>query len=251
MENNRKLNNKEKVGGRAYSNGLRLMNSKWSVKAYYDKNNNLRVKTGRVKRGKYYKYIKKIPVLRGIVSLMLAIAMFLKESTKNPRKYWVVLLIIFLDIIIIFLPASTGGDTVNLIMDIIFILYLVLPVILIIAFRKVIVEILKYHGAEHKAVNYYENDCQGDIQSYSRLHRRCGSNIVFYYILISLVVGSFDININIWLQELIYLGLAYEAIKYTPEKLLFIPYLFQRIVTREPEDKHIEAARLALDVLDN
>ncbi|MFP4016950.1 MAG: DUF1385 domain-containing protein, partial [Halanaerobiales bacterium] len=116
-------------------------------------------------------------------------------------------------------------------------------------FKDLIVEILKYHGAEHKTVHYYENDCQGDIQSYSRLHKRCGSNIVFYYIFISLSTIFIDIPINPFLLEVIFLGLAYEAIRYTPDKLLFLPYLFQRIVTREPEDKHIRAAERALEAL--
>ncbi|MFW6306553.1 MAG: DUF1385 domain-containing protein, partial [Bacillota bacterium] len=80
-------------------------------------------------------------------------------------------------------------------------------------------------------------------------HKRCGSNIVFYYLIISLSTSFIYIPINPFLLEIIFLGIAYEAIRYTPDKLLFIPYLFQRIVTREPEERHIKAARKAFDVL--
>lgn len=240
------MNVEEKIGGRAYPNGVRLRNSNYSVKAYYDRNNNLQVEINKVKRSKYFNLVRKIPVLRGIVSLLFSIGMFLKESINKPKKYWVVLLILLVDIIYIFLPSSVGENTMNILM----IVYFSLPILLLIVFKNIISEILKYHGAEHKIVHYYENDLQGEINSYSRLHRRCGSNIVFYYFIISFGLGSIiNFNINPFLLELIYLGLAYEAIIYTPKKLLFLPYLFQRLVTKEPERKHIEAARLALEVL--
>ena len=177
--------------------------------------------------------------------MLFALSMFLKESVNNPRKYWFVLLIIIFDILILLMPTTAGSTASNLI----FILYYSLPIILIIIFKNTIVEVLKFHGAEHKTVHYYENDMQGEIQSYSRLHRRCGSNVVFYYILISIFFGFFNINLNLYLKEIIYLGLAYEAMKYTPERLLFIPQIFQRLVTREPDPKHIKAASLALEVL--
>ncbi len=242
---NMKDKEKENIGGRAYSNGVRLMNSTHSVKAYYDRNDILQVEVSRVKRSKYLKYIKKIPVLRGIISLLFAVIMFLKESVNKPKKYWAILLIILVDIIYMLLPSTVSDNTMNLLM----LLYLLIPVFLLLKFRGIISQILKYHGAEHKVVHYYEGDCQGDISSYSRLHKRCGSNIVFYYLIISLSTLFIYIPVNPYLLELIFLGIAYEAIKYTPENLLFIPYLFQRIVTREPEEKHIRAAKMALNVL--
>ncbi|MFP4661644.1 MAG: DUF1385 domain-containing protein [Halanaerobiales bacterium] len=236
---------KDTIGGRAYGNGVRLMNSNYTAKAFYDKENNLRVQVSRVKRSKYLNYIKKVPILRGIVSLLFAVIMFLKEGVNNPGKYWAILLIVVVDIIFMMLPSSVGESTMNLLM----LLYILIPVVLLIIFKDIIVEILKYHGAEHKTVHYYENDCKGDIQSYSRLHKRCGSNIVFYYLIISLSTIFIYIPINPFLLQLIFLGIAYEAIKYTPDKLLFLPYLFQRIVTREPEEKHIRAAESALEAL--
>ncbi len=238
------MKNKQKIGGRAYANGVRLQNSKLSVKAYYDdKNNNLQVEVKRVKRWKYYDKIKNIPVLRGIVSILLAIIMFLQESSKNPRKYWFVFIIIVVDIIYLLLPS---GNTTSGIFTII---YYSIPILLLIIFRDVIKEVLKYHGAEHKTVNYYENNCQGEIESYSRLHKRCGSNVVFYYLIISLFMGLFRININVFIMEILYIGLAFELMKFTPNRLRFIPFLFQRLVTREPEEKHIKAAEKALKVL--
>lgn len=239
------MNEKEAIGGRAYSNGVRLMNSTHSVKAYYDRNDSLQVEVSRVRRSKYLKYIKKIPVLRGIISLLFAVIMFLKEGINKPKKYWAILLIILIDIIYMLLPSTVSGNTMNFLM----LLYLVLPVFLLIKFKTIISEVLKYHGAEHKVVHFYEGDCQGDISSYSRLHKRCGSNIVFYYLIISLATVFVYIPLNALLLEFIFLGIAYEAIRYTPDKLLFFPYLFQRLVTKEPDQKHIRAAQRALEVL--
>ncbi|MFW6135096.1 MAG: DUF1385 domain-containing protein, partial [Elusimicrobiota bacterium] len=92
-------------------------------------------------------------------------------------------------------------------------------------------------------------DCQGEIASYSRLHRRCGSNLVFYYLLLSFLLDFVNIPLNLFLEELLYLGLAYEFMKYTPEKLMFITTLFQRLVTAEPEARHLKAAARAMHVL--
>lgn len=234
----------DKVGGRAYKNGLRLMDGEHSVKVYYDNGDNLHCKLSSVRRGKLYRYLKKIPVIRGITGILLAIINFIREGVKNPRRYWVVFLIIALDIIYLLLPGGEGSGA-----DYLFFLYILVPVILLIVYRRTIGEILRYHGAEHKAVNYYENSFEGDIASCSRLHRRCGSNVVFYYFLFSLGLGFFVSGVNIFVFELFCLGLAYEAVQYTPEWLLFFPQLFQRLVTREPGERHLRAAEKALEVL--
>ena len=239
------MSNKEKVGGRAYKNGVKLKNSKRSVKAYYDQNNKLQFEVKQLKQNKYLKYIKKIPVIRGIAILIFAIMSFLKEVIEAPKKYWFVFAIILFDLVYIFMPESTSNEIEN----IFFLLYFSLPIILILIFKNGISDVLKFHGAEHKAVNYYENNYEGNINSYSRIHRRCGSNIVFYYILFTFIASFFTINLNLFIQEMLILGIAYEAIKYTPEKLLFFPTLFQRFVTKEPNKKQIKAAKMALEIL--
>ncbi|MEJ6952008.1 DUF1385 domain-containing protein [Natronospora cellulosivora (SeqCode)] len=235
-------NQKEKIGGRAYSNGVRLISNSYTVKAYYEQNK-LRIRVNKLKK-REYSLIKKIPVIRGIFALILAVKMFLKEGINNPKKYWIIFLIIFLELLYWFLPSTTGIEINNIILF----LYIAIPILLLIKFRKLIVETLKYHGAEHKTVNYYENGCKGDIASYSRLHKRCGSNIVFYYLLISVIMG-FILNTHYLFLEVFYLGMAYEAIRYTPDRLLFLPYIFQKIVSKEPDEEHIMAAKVALDVL--
>lgn len=239
------MSSKDKIGGRAYKNGVKLQNTKKSVKAYYDQNNKLQIEIKALKQNKYFKYIKKIPIIRGIATLFLAILSFLKEAVNNPKKYWFIFAIILFDLIYIFMPESTSTGIENIFLF----AYFSLPIILILIFKNGISDVLKFHGAEHKAVNYYENNYEGDINSYSRIHRRCGSNIVFYYLIFTFLSSFFTINLNLFIQEFLILGIAYEAIKYTPKKLLFFPTLFQKFVTREPDRKHLKAAEKALEVL--
>ena len=239
---------KEKMGGRAYKNGLRLMNENYSVKVYYEEDERLRYRLSKVKYNEYFKHIKKLPVIRGIVSIILAIFSFLKEGIKKPRFYLLIALIIALDLTYVFFASGNGSGGGYIIY-----LYLLIPLVLLFFFRGTVSEVLQYHGAEHKAVNYYENDYKGDIDSYSRLHRRCGSNIIFYYFLLSFGLGWLVSEAGLLLFisfEFLCLGLAYEAVRYTPEKLLFIPQIFQRVVTREPEEKHLAAAEKALEILE-
>ena len=239
------MDNKDKIGGRAYNNGLRLRNNKYSVKVYYDQNDNLKIETQKVITSKYMEYIKKIPVIRGIAALLVAVFSFLKEVFKNPLKYWFIFLIILADIIYVSLPASTGA----VYQEIFLVIYFAIPIALIFIFRNSVSEVFKFHGAEHKAVNYYEDNYTRDMASYSRIHRRCGSNIIFFYIIFTIIASFFNIGVNVFIQNLFILGLSYEVMKITPEKLLIFPAMFQKIVTKEPEQRQLEAAKLALQAL--
>ncbi len=241
------MNKKEKVGGRAYANGVRLKNKHKSVKAYYDNNGNIRIQTQRVKHNKFMKYIKNIPIIRGIAVLFFAILSFLKEVFKDPRKYWFIFLILIVEALYMLIPSGSNAA----IQGFLFLIYISIPIILLIIFKNSVSEVLKFHGAEHKAVNYYENDYEGNIVSYSRIHRRCGSNIVFFYIIISILISFFNLVLPLLVQELLILGIAYEAIKYLPEKLLGIPSVFQKIFAREPDARQLKAAEAALEVLTN
>jgi len=236
---------KEEIGGRAYSNGLRLMNSSRSVKAYYNEEGHLKFKVNRMERNNYLKYIKNIPLLRGAAVVIFSIFSFLKEIIKEPLKYWFIILIILLDIYI--LSAGEGGSPA--VYNLVFLLYIMLPILLIYLYRKKISEVRKYHGAEHMAVNYYENNFEGEISDYSRIHKRCGSNLVFYYLLFQLIGALLGISFNILLELLLYLGLAYEAMLLTPQKMLPFVALIQRFMTKDPDQKQLKAAEAALKLL--
>ncbi|RQD79585.1 MAG: DUF1385 domain-containing protein, partial [Halanaerobium sp. MSAO_Bac5] len=212
------MNKKESIGGRAYSNGVQLMNSKKAVKAYYDKTGDLKVNIKRSKKIKKAHILKKIPVIRGILSILIALWVFLKEVLKNPIKYWFIFLIILFDLVFWF----GGNGEISTYRAVFLISYFMLPLFLIFYFRNNISEVLKFHGAEHMAVNYYENDCKGQIKDYSRIHKSCGSNFIFYFLLFQIIGSLLGFEFNLFIRQLLYIGLAYEAMKYTPDSLLFI-----------------------------
>lgn len=239
------MNKKESIGGRAYSNGVQLMNSKKAVKAYYDKTGDLKVNIKRSKKIKKAHILKKIPVIRGILSILIALWVFLKEVLKNPIKYWFIFLIILFDLVFWF----GGNGEISTYRAVFLISYFMLPLFLIFYFRNNISEVLKFHGAEHMAVNYYENDCQGQIKDYSRIHKSCGSNFIFYFLLFQIIGSLLGFEFNLLIRQLLYIGLAYEAMKYTPDSLLFIVTIIQRFVAKKPDQKQIVAAEKALYIL--
>ncbi|MGI8924679.1 MAG: DUF1385 domain-containing protein [Fimbriimonadales bacterium] len=150
---------------------------------------------------------------------------------------------------------------------VIFIGYLAL-----IGLMKDIQEVFKYHGAEHKAINALEAEQELTLENaraQTRLHPRCGTSFAIIVLLISIVAftllprdyntGStaLDLLVRIGLKLMILpliAGISYEAIrfagKFRSEKwvmALFWPGLkSQLLTTREPEDKHLEVALVAL-----
>lgn len=144
--------------------------------------------------------------------------------------------------------------------------------IAVIGTLKEVKEVFKYHGAEHKAINALEAEQELSLEnarSQTRLHPRCGTSFAIIVLIISIILftalprsydtgsGALDLLVRIGLKILILpfiAGISYEAIrfagKFRNEKwvmALFKPGLMsQYLTTREPEDKHIEVALVAL-----
>ena len=136
----------------------------------------------------------------------------------------------------------------------------------IIYFYKEIVEVLEYHGAEHKCINMYEN--ANDLSAltvesarrFSRTHTRCGTNIIFFLIPLSVlyyfVAGqSFAMmvagNVYDFSGSILLLGISIELCRLFQKPLIkwmLKPGIFlQRFVTtREPDGSQLEVAVKAL-----
>lgn len=243
-----------KMGGRSYRNGIRLFGQKYSVKTYYE-DGQLKYEVGQnaLANNKLFLSAKKIPVLRGMVSILFSLFYFLKEAAQKPKKSWPILLFILfnisLEIYFQLVPNSiisvSALPTPTKIP-----IYLIGIISVILLLRITILEeLFKFHGAEHKAINYYQSNYQHNIASHSRLARRCGTNLVVFYIFIILIFETLGLVFNIYLETLVAIGIAYEFILILPESILRIPYLVQRITTIEPDSKHLNAAETALDIL--
>lgn len=135
--------------------------------------------------------------------------------------------------------------------------------IYIISLIKDIRRVFQYHGAEHKAVNAFENKENLTAESaskYSTIHLRCGTNFVLIVFILAVAAFSFlptssfffRVGGKILLAPVI-AGLAYEVIrKASKTKSKFIRaiiapgLLLQKITTKEPGHDQVEVALVAL-----
>jgi uncharacterized protein YqhQ len=134
-----------------------------------------------------------------------------------------------------------------------------------ISFLDEIRRVFQYHGAEHKTVYTYEAAEDLTVENArgkSTLHPRCGTSFLLFVMVISILVFSLipssapfavKFGSRVVLIPLI-AGLAYEVIRFSARhlknpvcRMLITPGLWlQRITTREPDDKQLEIAIIAL-----
>jgi uncharacterized protein YqhQ len=134
-----------------------------------------------------------------------------------------------------------------------------------ISFMDEIRRVFQYHGAEHKTVYTFEANEELTVENArtkSTLHPRCGTSFLLFVMAISILVFSLipssahflvKFGARVVLIPLI-AGLAYEIIRFSARHLtnpvcqvLIRPGLWlQRITTKEPDDKQLEVAIIAL-----
>jgi len=118
---------------------------------------------------------------------------------------------------------------------------------------KEMARVLGYHGAEHKAIHALEAGAPltpESVQSFPRLHPRCGTTFLFLVVMVSIVVFAFIGKPANAAQHLLRVacmpliaGVAFELIRLSGKhfdkplvKALAWPGMqFQRLTTREPD----------------
>ena len=125
------------------------------------------------------------------------------------------------------------------------------------------VRLWRYHGAEHKAVNAYEAGADlGDValvSRYSRIHDRCGTNLVAIMVVLSLaylpLAQLLPGSTFSFAYSLLAVTLAFELFRLVTGRpqagacraVLFVGRTLQRVLTtREPEARQLEVACRAL-----
>jgi len=124
--------------------------------------------------------------------------------------------------------------------------------------------VFAYHGAEHKAVNAYENDISLEVEAvtkYSTAHVRCGTSFLFVVLIIAIVIFAIIGRPSVWVMIVsrialipLIAALGYEAtrfgashVKSSLVRVFMAPGLWlQKLTTREPEDNQLEVAIFAL-----
>jgi len=125
--------------------------------------------------------------------------------------------------------------------------------------------IFAYHGAEHKAVNAYENGAPLEVEAvkaHSTAHTRCGTSFIFVVLIIAIIVFTLVGLPSIWLMVLsriilipVIAALSYEIIYFGTRhrnkgiiRAILAPGLWlQTLTTREPDDSQLEVALTALE----
>jgi len=118
---------------------------------------------------------------------------------------------------------------------------------------KEMARVLGYHGAEHKAIHALEAGAPltpESVQSFPRLHPRCGTTFLFIVVMVSIVVFTFigrPANVAMHLFRLacmpLIAGVAFEFIRLSGKhfdkpfvRVITWPGMqFQRLTTREPD----------------
>ena len=134
---------------------------------------------------------------------------------------------------------------------------------------KEMARVLRYHGAEHKAIHALEAGAPltpESVQTFPRLHPRCGTTFLFLVVIISIVVFTFIGKPANLAQHLLRLacmpliaGVAFEFIRLSGKyfdkpfvKVLTWPGMqFQRLTTREPDLEMCAVAIASLEKVMN
>lgn len=286
MENNNNKIKKLKIGGMATFNGVLL---KSSTKQVVTSQVNDNIFTD-ITETKSNRIISSIPIIRGIAGLYTSIISgipYIVESAENivndivkdkTEKITVGKFELLASFIVSFIIFSLIWVSVPMLASLILpntdLRYIIQIIIKLIMFGIYITTIKKisylnglfeYHGAEHISVNYYEdnvkevNDMKSildinldKVASYSRFHRRCGSNYIMHLLYLSLLITailpSTDILNKILIEIFtfpILMGLAYETLNLStllPKKLNFVllPFMYvQNITTKKPSKEKL------------
>ena len=127
----------------------------------------------------------------------------------------------------------------------------ILPILLLFFAAMKFTPIGRYHGAEHKAVAAYEKYGEVTLQnakSVSRVHPRCGTNILVYIILAALL----DPLIAWWgyaILQFILISEAWFVFGQTRPSIAVGNFLQRYLTTTEPRRAHLEVAVEGLNKL--
>jgi len=273
-------------GGQAVIEGVMMRGRKTMVTAVRRPNGGLAIDTKPLP-AIYTGWMRRAPLIRGVIVLIEALVLGIKsllysanvslEDEEEEISGWLVWAMVAVSLafaVALFFMAPLfltklldpyiGSSLVfNLIEGFIrlaiFIVYLKLM-----ALVPDIRRVFAYHGAEHKAVNAYEDGALLEVEAvkgYNTAHMRCGTSFLFAVLIIAIIVFALVGRPSLWLMVLarvllipVIAALGYEVIRFGAKyaknglvKAVLAPgLLLQALTTREPDDSQLEVALLAL-----
>ena len=273
-------------GGQAVIEGVMMRGRKAMVTAVRRPGGGLAMDTQPL-AGIYTGWMRRTPLIRGIIVLIEALVLGIKtllysanvsleeeeEEISGVLVWALVAVSLTLGIVLFFmaplfltklLDPYIGSPLVfNLIEGFIrlaiFIVYLKLMSLV-----PDIKRIFAYHGAEHKAVNAYEDGAPLEVEAarkYNTAHVRCGTSFLFVVLIIAIIVFALVGLPSLWLMVLsrillipLIAAIGYEVIRFggahatnNMVRAILAPGLWlQSLTTREPDDTQLEVALSAL-----
>lgn len=271
-------------GGQALMEGVLMRGTKHAVAAMRKPNGEIEVVHEEL-NGIYKTRLRDIPFLRGLVILWDSLGLGMKfliisanMQTGEDEKIEgieVVLTMIFallLSILLFFLaPAGVAlliekftnlPNWVSNVIEGLFRLAIVVGYMISVSKIEEIKRVFRYHGAEHKTINCFDNDEEvtlENVRDQSRLHPRCGTSFMVTLVIISiaifLIIGPWTQGVAARLISRILLvpviaGVSYEYIRWNARnmnhpliKILYRPNLaVQNVTTADPDDAMLEVA---------
>jgi uncharacterized protein YqhQ len=172
-------------------------------------------------------------------------------------------LFFFLPLLLTELTGVESGILFNLIDGGIRLVFFLIYLLLISQWKE-IKRVFEYHGAEHKSIFAFEDGkplTVDAIKAYTTHHPRCGTSFLLVVMLVSIMVFILlgkPQHMGDRLIRFLFIpvigGVSYEIIRLSSTKIgrkisqiLVAPGLWlQRITTREPDEKQLEVALVAL-----
>lgn len=193
-----------------------------------------------------------------------------KEKEDSALSVWAIALSLLLSLAItvglfILLPnflvslLKLESHTINNLLEGVIRVLLFIAYLFLVTFMKDIKRVWMYHGAEHKTINCYEDDCEltlENVKKYPTANRRCGTGFMFLVLIVSIIlfsfVGWYSPLINALIRILLFpvvAGIAYELVKlagrydnWLTQAISAPGMLFQKLTAKEPEDDMLECA---------
>jgi len=284
------------VGGQAVVEGVMFQTNNRMVTAIRRNNDDIQYFEMERPQKEWVQKLKKIPVLRGNIAILESSIYGMKhlefatdryerdpeddisieEEKQAVNQAKVVLSTIIVGIlsfligkflftlIPVFVAEVFSGMVTShfgqVFLESLFKLILLLGYIYVISMTPMIKRLFQYHGAEHKVINTFEDDCAltvENVQRQSRLHYRCGSSFILFTVLVGFVVYMFVPVEPFYVRILnrialipVVIGLSFEFLQLT-NKLRDIPVLrwlgtpgllLQYLTTKQPDDTQVEVA---------
>lgn len=269
------------VGGQAVIEGVMMRGPELTATAVRDPSGKIQVEVKPVHSISERFPILKKPFIRGTVSLIESLVIGMKslsysakmageedeQLTDKEMAGTIVFALVLASILFIAIPTGAAklfhvitADPVFLnLMEGFLRLIIFLAYIGGISRMKDIRRVFQYHGAEHKTIHCYEAGLPltvANVQQFSRLHPRCGTNFLLIVMLVSIFVFAFlgwpslaeRIASRILLLPVV-AGISYEIIRLagrSDNKIIqtaIKPGLWlQYLTTRPPADDMVEVA---------